>query len=127
MVVVAGAVTLTGTAGPALADRGHDRDKDNAFTQTNLVSDLADLELPVTDPLLKNPWGVAFGPATPLWTSNQSSNSSTLYRGTRRHRGEGAARRGCLVADRHCLQPDNGLRGHHQHGTTAPARFIFAE
>ncbi len=85
MVVVAGAVTLTGTAGPAFADRGHDQDKDNAFTQTNLASDLPDLKLPVTDPLLKNPWGVAFGPvgnATPLWTSNQASNSSTLYRGT---------------------------------------------
>src|SRR6478752_3258812 len=83
VVVVAGALTLTGTAGPALAgDRHHDRDKDNAFVQTNLVSDLPDLHLSVTDPLLKNPWGIAFGPATPLWTSNQFSNSSTLYRGT---------------------------------------------
>src|SRR6478752_2814073 len=82
VVVMAGALTLTGTAGPALAgDRHHDRDKDNAFVQTNLVSDLPDLKLPVTDPLLKNPWGIAFGPATPLWTSNQFSNSSTLYRG----------------------------------------------
>ena len=81
VVVVAGAVTLTGTAGPALADRGHDQDKDNAFTQTNLVSDIKG-RAAIQDEKLINPWGVAFGPTTPLWTSNQGSNSSTLYSGT---------------------------------------------
>ena len=62
VVVMAGALTLTGTAGPALAgDRHHDRDKDNAFVQTNLVSDLPGMAA-VQDLKLINPWGVAFGP-----------------------------------------------------------------
>ena len=81
--VVAGAVTLTGTAGPALADRDHHRDKDNAFTQTNLVSDIPGLG-GLTDTNLINPWGIAFSATSPLWTSNQGSNTSTLYRGTTR-------------------------------------------
>src|SRR6478735_9404939 len=83
VVVVAGAVTLTGTAGPALADRDHHRDKDNAFTQTNLVSDIPGLG-GLTDTNLINPWGIAFSATSPLWTSNQGSNTSTLYRGTTR-------------------------------------------
>jgi len=33
----------------------------------------------VTDPNLKNPWGVSFAPTSPFWVSNQVTNNSTLY------------------------------------------------
>jgi len=48
------------------------------FVQTDLVSDVSGLA-PQTDPDLKNPWGMSFGPNTPMWVSNQASNTSTLY------------------------------------------------
>jgi uncharacterized protein (TIGR03118 family) len=34
------------------------------------------------DPLLKNPWGLAYGPGAPFWVSDQASGYSTLYDGT---------------------------------------------
>ena len=40
------------------------------FEQTDLVSSVPGLA-PVTDPNLKNPWGVASSPTGPLWVSNQ--------------------------------------------------------
>jgi len=48
------------------------------FVQTDLVSDIPSLA-PQTDPDLKNPWGMSFGAKTPIWVSNQGSNTSTLY------------------------------------------------
>ena len=33
----------------------------------------------LTDPNLKNPWGVSHGPATPFWVSDQGANVATLY------------------------------------------------
>lgn len=54
-----------------------------SFKQTNLVSDIANPAggAPViTDPNLKNPWGMSFGPTTPFWVSNQRTGTSTLYR-----------------------------------------------
>ncbi len=89
IVVAASAMTLTGTAGPALARDGHDgRDNDHAFRQVNLVADVDTYGAPVLDTHLRNPWGIAFSPGTsatpgsPLWTSNQFDNTTTLYRGT---------------------------------------------
>jgi uncharacterized protein (TIGR03118 family) len=52
------------------------------YVQTNLVSDIGGLA-PVTDPSLKNSWGVSFIPGvTPFWVSNQATNTSTLYSAT---------------------------------------------
>jgi uncharacterized protein (TIGR03118 family) len=34
---------------------------------------------PVTDPNLKNPWGMSFSATSPFWVSNQVTNSATLY------------------------------------------------
>ena len=49
------------------------------YFQTNLVSDIDGLAA-VTDPSLKNPWGLVGSVAgSPFWTSNQGTNSSTLY------------------------------------------------
>jgi uncharacterized protein (TIGR03118 family) len=51
-----------------------------AYFQTNLVSDLPGAAA-VTDPNLRNPWGVAINPAGDFWVSNAASGTVTLYRG----------------------------------------------
>jgi uncharacterized protein (TIGR03118 family) len=54
-----------------------------AITQTNLVADQAGVAK-VTDPSLVNPWGMSFGrgaTASPVWVSDNGSDSTTLYRG----------------------------------------------
>lgn len=51
------------------------------FTQTNLVSSVPGMAL-LTDPALRNPWGVAFSPTSPFWVSDQATGVSTLYRVT---------------------------------------------
>jgi hypothetical protein len=38
----------------------------DTFAQTNLVSNISGLAT-LTDPNLKNPWGVSHGPGTPFW------------------------------------------------------------
>jgi uncharacterized protein (TIGR03118 family) len=51
------------------------------FMQFNLVSDISTMA-PITDPNLKNPWGMSFGAGTfptPFWVSNQATGTSTLY------------------------------------------------
>jgi uncharacterized protein (TIGR03118 family) len=48
------------------------------LSQVNLASDIPGLA-PLTDPDLKNPWGISLNPTSPLWVSNQGTNSSTLY------------------------------------------------
>ncbi len=48
------------------------------YVQTNLVSSVPGLAT-ITDPLLVNPWGVSRSPTSPFWTSNQGTNTSTLY------------------------------------------------
>jgi uncharacterized protein (TIGR03118 family) len=50
----------------------------NHFGQTNLVSDLPGIAA-MTDPDLVNPWGIAFGPTSPFWVSNNGTGTSTLY------------------------------------------------
>lgn len=49
------------------------------YSQTNLVSDVAGLAQ-ITDPNLKNPWGMAFSATGPFWISDQGTGTSTLYR-----------------------------------------------
>jgi uncharacterized protein (TIGR03118 family) len=48
------------------------------FLQTDLVSDIPGLAA-LTDPELKNPWGMSHNAASPIWTSNQGTNTATLY------------------------------------------------
>jgi uncharacterized protein (TIGR03118 family) len=50
------------------------------FTQTNLASDIPGLAAHL-DPKLKNPWGMSFGPTTPIWVSDNMSGFATLYAG----------------------------------------------
>jgi uncharacterized protein (TIGR03118 family) len=53
----------------------------DTFVQVNLVSNVPGLAA-VTDPNLKNPWGVSFSATSPFWVSNQVSGNATLYSGT---------------------------------------------
>ncbi|HET9086657.1 MAG TPA: TIGR03118 family protein [Acidobacteriaceae bacterium] len=50
---------------------------ENEYKQVNLVSN-GYVAAKVTDPNLINPWGMVAGP-TPVWISNQGSNTSTVY------------------------------------------------
>src|SRR6187200_3445512 len=65
------------TAAAALAPLAHARN-DNAYTVRALVSDgtLADT---THDPLLVNPWGVAFNPTGFVWVADNATGASTLY------------------------------------------------
>jgi uncharacterized protein (TIGR03118 family) len=48
------------------------------YQQTDLVSDIPGLAQ-LTDPALKNPWGVSESATSPFWVSDQGSGESTLY------------------------------------------------
>jgi uncharacterized protein (TIGR03118 family) len=48
------------------------------LVQTNLVSDIPGLAM-LTDPALKNPWGVSHISTNPFWVSNQGTSTATLY------------------------------------------------
>lgn len=49
-----------------------------AYMQTNLTANVSGVAKN-TDPQLSNPWGIAFTPGAPFWTSNNNSGTSTLY------------------------------------------------
>jgi uncharacterized protein (TIGR03118 family) len=49
-------------------------------TQTNLTSDGA-VPAANTDPNLKNPWGISYGPGGPFWVSDNDTGLTTLYDG----------------------------------------------
>ena len=53
----------------------------SAFSMSALVSDGA-VAAVTTDANLVNPWGIVFGPGTPVWVANNGTETSTLYDGT---------------------------------------------
>jgi uncharacterized protein (TIGR03118 family) len=51
-----------------------------SFTQTNLVTDDQTANAAqITDPGLKNAWGMSFGPTSPFWVSANGSGTANLY------------------------------------------------
>lgn len=78
--LAAGLVALAGlpAAPAAAAGSSATQVKKPTFTETDLVSDIAG-RAQTTDPSLVNPWGLSHGPASPLWVSNNGTDSSTLY------------------------------------------------
>jgi uncharacterized protein (TIGR03118 family) len=52
----------------------------SAYRQANFVSDIAGFAF-VQDPLLVNPWGIAFRGTSPFWVANNGTSTSSLYRG----------------------------------------------
>lgn len=76
--VAMASTALAGTAVTASASAGGDA-SDHAFRQVNLVSDLDTFGPGVlVDPAVKNPWGIAMGPTTPLWVDNQFNPASNV-------------------------------------------------
>jgi uncharacterized protein (TIGR03118 family) len=75
LAVLAAAMVLA--AAPA-AQAGNDHG--NVYKRRNLVSDI-DGVARITDSNLVNPWGLAFGPTTPAWVSDNGTDVSTLYSG----------------------------------------------
>jgi uncharacterized protein (TIGR03118 family) len=55
--------------------------QDDVFSLHDLVADSAGAA-PVADASLVNAWGLTAGPTTPWWSSNNGTNTSTLYNGT---------------------------------------------
>jgi uncharacterized protein (TIGR03118 family) len=96
----------------------------NTYTQTNLVSDISGFAA-VTDPNLKNPWGMSFSATSPFWVSNQGTNTSTLY--------DGAGNIIPLVVSIPTIGTPHGPTGQVFNGTSdfvlpngSPALFLFA-
>jgi uncharacterized protein (TIGR03118 family) len=57
------------------------RSQADIYSVHSLVSDAATAAAPGTDSSLVNAWGLTAGPTTPWWTSNNGTNTSTLYNG----------------------------------------------
>jgi uncharacterized protein (TIGR03118 family) len=53
---------------------------EQTYVVENLVSDVDGLAN-LTDPLLKNPWGISASGGSPWWVANNHTDSSTLYTG----------------------------------------------
>src|SRR5580698_2756819 len=50
----------------------------DGFSQTNLVSDMPGLAT-ATDSSLVNPWGVSFANGSPIWISDQATQTTPLF------------------------------------------------
>jgi uncharacterized protein (TIGR03118 family) len=68
-------LTLAGTTATASATSAAPPHR-NAFKQVNLVSDVASSHPQLIDNQVKNPWGIALGPNTPLWVNNNFNPAS---------------------------------------------------
>ena len=79
LVLLALNVTLSLATTAALAQN----DAARVYTRVNLVSDIAGVAR-FTDPNLVNPWGIAFGPTTPIWIADNNGNVATVYNGNGR-------------------------------------------
>jgi uncharacterized protein (TIGR03118 family) len=74
IVAAAAALALSGVSAAEAHGPG------NVYKKRNLVSDI-DGVARITDPNLVNPWGLAAGPATPVWVADNGTDKSTLYSG----------------------------------------------
>lgn len=93
------------------------------YTQTNLVSDVPGVAA-ITDPNLKNPWGVSFSRTSPFWISDQATGFTTLY--------DGAGNIASLVVSIPAIGVPSGPTGQVFNGTSSfnlpngmPAAFLF--
>jgi hypothetical protein len=49
--------------------------------RSTLISSLASPHTSLTDPNMKNAWGITAGPTTPIWVSDNNSGKATVYSG----------------------------------------------
>ena len=81
--ILAAAAIVAATSASAARQTGSAGSK--IFNVTNLVADAPGRTV-ATDPALVNGWGLGAAPTSPWWTSNNGTNTSTLYNG-RGHEG----------------------------------------
>lgn len=67
------------SAAPAHAD--DDGHSGVHVTQTNLVANRDGFSATIVDPDLQNAWGMSKRPTSPVWVSNNHSDTTTLYKG----------------------------------------------
>ncbi|WP_264714274.1 TIGR03118 family protein [Limobrevibacterium gyesilva] len=58
----------------------HENDRDNAYTQTNLISD-GFVPAANINPDLINPWGMSFSPTGPFWVSDNGAGVASINDG----------------------------------------------
>ena len=78
-VAMPGAVAARSTGANVAVSPDH-HNRQNEYRQTNLLSDIPGVARN-TDPNLVNPWGMAAGPTTPIWVSDNGADVTTLYSG----------------------------------------------
>jgi uncharacterized protein (TIGR03118 family) len=71
-------IMATATAFAALCAGAGVANAADGFTQNNLVSNMAGLAT-TTDSSLVNPWGVSFANGSPVWISDQGTQTSPLF------------------------------------------------
>ena len=114
---------LAGAAGLLLAAAAPAGATSSSFTVRAIVTDATGAH--TVDTNLVNPWGMAQGPASPVWVSNNGTGTSTLYT-------DGAAPKIPLTVTIPGGAPTgqafNGSTGFAvtTAGKSAPAKFIFA-
>ncbi|HEX4661952.1 MAG TPA: TIGR03118 family protein [Streptosporangiaceae bacterium] len=77
--LAAGLIAVAVPAAATAAVAGGASNHENEFRQTNLISNRTDQGAQVADPNLQNPWGLAMGPATPLWVADNNAGVATIY------------------------------------------------
>jgi hypothetical protein len=70
--LIVGVATVAAPAGA-----GDHAAPNNSYAVTNLVSDQPGVAQ-LTDPNLKNAWGLAAGPMTPIWVANNHTDTATV-------------------------------------------------
>jgi uncharacterized protein (TIGR03118 family) len=73
-VTAAGMLAFAGPAGAATS-------RPDSFAQTDLIANKASYKPRLVDPGLTNAWGLATGPSTPLWVSDNNSGQAGVYSG----------------------------------------------
>ena len=141
--LVSGVAICLGLAvlAPPLGATASASERGDGFRQVNLVSDLPGLAK-VLDPAVKNPWGIAMGPATPLWVDNNFNPAfdfnkpvaADLLTKITLYRGENGKDPFSKVGLEVTASAPTGIVFNptsqfviNQRGTMTPARFIFNE
>lgn len=75
LALLTAAASSLALAAPAMADDGH---REPSVNQVNLVSDVPGMAS-ITDPDAVNPWGLALGATSPLWSANFGTDTATVY------------------------------------------------
>jgi uncharacterized protein (TIGR03118 family) len=123
------ALAMSGTALLALAVAAAPAraDATTHFKEVDLVSDQAG-HAPLVDPSLKNAWGLALSPTSPLWVANNHTDTSTLYAGGVNGATPTKVPLTVAVVGGPTGQAFNDTNGFVVTGTngSGPARFLFA-